>query len=71
MYWARDDACGRKWFRAFQRARMSPQETTVGVFFLPKVKLSTVLPVLNGHSKRRPIFFKTDYRLMQVKRIAE
>ena len=29
-------------------------------------------PVLRGHSKRRPkLVFKTDYRLMQVKNIAE
>ena len=33
---------------------------------------STVKPVLSGHSKRRPkLIFKTDYRLMQVKSIAE
>ena len=32
MYGARGDACGRKWFRAFQRARTSPQETILGVF---------------------------------------
>ena len=32
----------------------------------------TVKPVLSGHSKRRPkLVFKTDYRLMQVKYIAE
>ena len=32
----------------------------------------TVKPVLSGHSKRRPKWgFKTDYRLMQVKSIAE
>ena len=32
----------------------------------------TVKTVLSGHSKRRPKFvFKTDYRLMQVKSIAE
>ena len=32
----------------------------------------TVKPVLSGHSKRRPkLVFKTDYRLMQVKSIAE
>ena len=31
-----------------------------------------VKPVLSGHSKRRPnVVFKTDYRLMQVKSIAE
>ena len=34
--------------------------------------LTTVKPVLNGHSKRKPkLVFKTDYRLMQVKSIAE
>ena len=33
---------------------------------------NTVKPVLSGHSKRRSkIVFKTDYRLMQVKIIAE
>ena len=32
----------------------------------------TVKPVLSGHSKRRlKLVFKTDYRLMQVKSIAE
>ena len=32
----------------------------------------TVKPVLSGHSKGRPkLFFKTDYRFMQVKSIAE
>ena len=32
----------------------------------------TVKAVLSGHSKRRPkLVFKTDYRLMQVKSIAE
>ena len=32
----------------------------------------TVKPVLSGHSKKRPkLVFKTNYRLMQVKRIAE
>ena len=32
----------------------------------------TVKPVLSGHSKRRQkLFFKTNYRLMQVKSIAE
>ena len=32
----------------------------------------TVKPVLSGHSKRIPkLVFKTDYRLMQVKSIAE
>ena len=35
-------------------------------------KQSTVKPVLSGHSKRRPnLDFKTDYREMQVKSIAE
>ena len=33
---------------------------------------NTVKPVLSGHSKRtQKLFFKTDYRLMQVKSIAE
>ena len=37
-----------------------------------KVFVLTVKPVLSSHSKRRPkIGFKTDYRLMQVKSIAE
>ena len=32
----------------------------------------TVKPVLSGHSKKRQkLFFKTDYRLKQVKSIAE
>ena len=32
----------------------------------------TVKPVLSGHSKRRPkLVFKTNYRLMQAKSIAE
>ena len=30
----------------------------------------TVKLVLNGHSKRRKLVFKTDYRLMQVKSIS-
>ena len=35
-------------------------------------EISTVKPVLSGHSKRRlNIGFNTDYRLMQVKTIAE
>ena len=35
-------------------------------------KTITVKPVLSGHSKRRPkLVFKTNYRLMQVKSIAE
>ena len=34
-----------------------------------KWRQSTVKPVLSGHSKRRPkLVFKTDYRLMQVKK---
>ena len=38
-----------------------------GTFLIIKVK-----PVFNRHSKRRPkLVFKTDYRLMQVKSIAE
>ena len=33
---------------------------------------NTVKPVLSGHSKRRPkLVFKTDYRLIQVKSVAE
>ena len=36
------------------------------------LKKTTIRPVLSGHSKRRPkLFLKTDYRLMQVKSIAE
>ena len=35
------------------------------------IQLTTIKPVLSGHSKRRPkLFFKTDYRLIQVKSIA-
>ena len=35
-------------------------------------KDDTIKPVLSGHSKRTPkLVFNTDYRLMQVKRIAE
>ena len=33
--------------------------------------INTVKPVLSGHSKKAIIVFKTDYRLMQVKSIAE
>ena len=34
--------------------------------------MNTVKPVLSGHTKRRPkLVFKTDYRLMQIKSIAE
>ena len=33
---------------------------------------TTVKPVLSGHSKRNPkLIFKSDYRIMQVKSIAE
>ena len=40
--------------------------------FILMLKDCTVKPVLSGHSKRRPkLIFKTDYRLMQVKSIAE
>ena len=35
------------------------------------LKCTTVKRVLSGHSKRRKLIFKTDYRLMQVKSIAE
>ena len=41
-------------FRAFQRAKMSPQDTqlnTLSCIFLPKIKLNTVKPVLSGHLK--------------------
>ena len=38
----------------------------------PEILALTVKPVLRGHSKRRPkLVFNTDYRLMQVKSIAE
>ena len=42
--------------------------------YLQKYPLTgTVKPVLSGHSKRRPkiCFFNTDYRLIQIKSIAE
>ena len=36
------------------------------------LRVCTVKPVLSGHSRRRPkLVFKTDFRLMQVKSIAE
>ena len=36
------------------------------------IHMGTVKPVLSSHPKRRPkLVFKTDYRLMQVKSIAE
>ena len=38
----------------------------------PSLDLHTVKPVLNGHSQKDPkLVFKTNYRLMQVKSIAE
>ena len=43
-------------------------------FYSPKERVHeiTVEPVLSGHSKRtQKLVFKTDYRLMQVKSIAE
>ena len=51
MEGTRGVVCGRKWFRAFQMARMSPQETVYSVF-LPKIKLSTVTeyPILVASS---------------------
>ena len=37
-----------------------------------KTKCHTVKPVLSGHSKRIPsLILKTEYRLMQIKSIAE
>ena len=45
---------------------------SVRIEVLFQTKPSTVKPVLSGQSKRTPkLFFKTDYRLMQVKSIAE
>ena len=44
-------------FRAFQRAKMSSQDTqlyTISYFFSSKIKLNTAKPVLRDHSKRRP-----------------
>ena len=38
---------------------------------LTDIIIFTVKPVLSGHSKRQKLVFKTDYRLMQVKSIAE
>ena len=39
---------------------------------LTLVSMNTVKPVLSGYSKKeQKLFFKTDYRLMQVKSIAE
>ena len=35
------------------------------------IHVTTVKPVLSSHSKRPKLVFKTDYRLMQVKSIAE
>ena len=45
---------GRKWFRALQRAKLSPQDmqlNAISCIFLPKSKLNTVQPGLSGHSK--------------------
>ena len=58
----------------YQPGKKSPAITVLQE--LAKIKqiqgIHTVKPVLNGHSKRRPkLVFKTDYRLMQVKSIAE
>ena len=65
--------CGTNGFRAFQRAKMSPQDmqlNTISYIFLQKIKLNTHR--LKGLSKRRPkLVVKTDYRLMQVRSIAE
>ena len=55
--WARGEVLWqKKGFRAFQRAKMSPQDTQLNTFatFSSKLKLNTVNPVLSGHSKRRP-----------------
>ena len=41
-------------------------------FGTERIERATVKPVLSGNSKRRPkCGFKTDYRFMQVKSIAE
>ena len=60
--------CGRKWLRAFQRAKISPQDmqlNAISCIFLPKFKLNAVKSGLSGHKKR------TDDRLMHVKCVAE
>ena len=57
-------------FRAFQRAKLSPQDmllNTISGIYLPKTKSNTVKPILRDHSKN--LVFKTDYRLMQTKSI--
>ena len=46
--------CGRKWLRALQRAKISPQDmqlNAISCIFLPKFKLNTIKPGLSGHSK--------------------
>ena len=52
--------------RAFQRAKMSPQDTqlnTIMCIFLPKIKLNTVKPVLSSHTKRPKIGFQDQISL--------
>ena len=45
---------------------------SAGLVIGGKVNKYTIKPVLSGHLKRSPkLFFKTNYRLMQVKSIAE
>ena len=54
---------------AFQRAKMSPQDTqinTISCIFHRNIKLNTKL---SGHSNRRPKYGFNDYRIMQVKSI--
>ena len=62
-------------FRAFQRAKLSPQDTqlsTIRCIFLQQIKLSIEKTFLKLPLKKKSkIGFKTDYRLMQVKSIAE
>ena len=59
IYWGMNDCtCGTRWQYIHSHNL---------VYFI-----CTILPVLSGHSKRRPkLTFKTDYCLMQVKSIAE
>ena len=46
--------------------------TKLAIDLLKLSMVTTVKPVLSDHSKRwQKLVFKTDYRLMQVKRIAE
>ena len=63
-------------FRAFQRAKMSHQDTqpnTISCIFLKKKQqVINCKTCLSGRSKRRPkLIFKTDYRLMRVTSLAE